>query len=70
MMSMKSVACFVPRLPRSLFPDVEVVVKMSLLTILDMKNANRAQKFIFQSSTKNRMTHFNIFVLVKRHRDN
>ena len=70
MRSMKSVACLVPRLPRSLFPDVEVLVKMSLLTILGMKNANRAQKFIFQNSTKNRMTHFNISVLLKRHRDN
>ena len=70
MRSMKSVACLVPRLPRSLFPDVEVLVKMSLLTILGMKNANRAQKFIFQNNTKNRMTHFNISVLLKRHRDN
>ena len=34
-------------------------------TILYMKNADRVQKNIFRSSAKDRMTHFNISVLVK-----
>ena len=41
-----------------------------LYAILDMKNINKAQKKIFRNSTKDRMTHFNISVAVKRRRDN
>ena len=35
-------------------------------TLLDMKNANRAQKNSFQNITKDRMTDFNISVAVKQ----
>ena len=39
-------------------------------TILNMKNANRAQQmFFFLNTTKDRMIHFHISVAAKRHRD-
>ena len=42
-----------------------------LPTTLDMENAKRMQKeFFFQNSTKDRMTHFNTSITVKRRRDN
>ena len=37
--------------------------------ILDIKNANKLQKFIFQNSLKDRMTYDNISAAVKRRRD-
>ena len=40
------------------------------LKILDMKNANRAQKKTFQNMTKSKITLVNIFIAVKRRRDN
>lgn len=46
------------------------LLRVKILYLHDMKYANRVQKkFFFQSSWKNRMTHFKIFVAVKRHRD-
>ena len=38
--------------------------------ILEMKNANNAQKYFFKNSTKDRMIHFNIFLTKKCRRDN
>ena len=51
-----------------LLPGKELLKKM-FPAILDTKNSNKVQKN-FQYSTKDRMTHFNIFVDVKRRRDN
>ena len=39
-------------------------------TIQDAKNADTVKKDFFQNSTKDRMTHFNISVTLKHHRDN
>ena len=38
--------------------------------ISDTKNANKAQKMFFQNSAKEKLTDFNIFVAVKRCKDN
>ena len=38
-------------------------------TTLDVKNANKVQKKIFQNSTKDRMTRFNVSVVVKCRRE-
>ena len=38
-------------------------------TLLDTKNAKKAQKKFIQNNTKNRMTHFHISVTVKCRRD-
>ena len=56
------------RQKQDLLLDMELLKKM-FPTMLDMINANRLQKFFFQSTTKDRMTHFNIFVALKHHRD-
>ena len=46
-----------------------VYVKTFFSAVVDMKNANRTKKIFFQSSKKERITHFNNFVAVKRCRD-
>ena len=38
--------------------------------ISDTKNANKVQKMFFQNSAKEKLTDFNIFVAVKRCKDN
>ena len=48
---------------------MEILRKM-FSTILDMKNANRAQKMFLHYSTKDRMIYFNIYVAVKHRRVN
>ena len=50
-----------------LLPDMALIKKM-FPAILDMKNA-KVQKVFFQNSTKDRTTHFNISVTVKRGRN-
>ena len=55
-------------LPQSFLPDMEVLRKI-FLTILDMKNAYRAQHNFFQNCAKDRMTDFNISVTAKYRRD-
>ena len=39
-------------------------------TIFDVKNANKVQKKFFLNSIEDTMTHFNIFIAIKRRRDN
>ena len=47
------------------------VLKKVFPAILDMKNAKKVQKKdLFQNSANDRMTHFDICVVVKRCRDN
>ena len=48
---------------------MELLQKM-FPSILDMKNANRAEKIFLQNRTEDRITYFNISVTVKRRRDN
>ena len=48
---------------------MELLQKM-FPSILDMKNANRAEKILLQNGTEDRITYFNISVTVKRRRDN
>ena len=47
------------------------LLKKMFPSILDIQNANnKRQKYIFfQSNTKDRMTHFNSFVIAKYRRD-
>lgn len=47
---------------------MELIIK-KFLAILDMKSANRANNFFFQTSMKNKNTHFNISVAVKCSKD-
>ena len=48
---------------------MELLQKM-FPSILDMKNANRAEKILLQNGTEDRITYFNISATVKRRRDN
>ena len=48
---------------------MELLQKM-FPSILDMKNANRAEKIFLQNRTEDRITYFNISVTLKRRRDN
>ena len=48
---------------------MELLQKM-FPSILDMKNANRAEKILLQNGTEDRITYFNISVTVRRRRDN
>ena len=57
------------RLSQGLLPYMGLLQKM-FPSILDMKNANRAEKIFLQNRTEDRITYFNISVTVKRRRDN
>ena len=63
-----TVFCTKAKLSQDLLPDMKVVKKI-FPTIVDMKNANKVQKRFLQNSKKDRMTHFNASVTVKRRRD-
>ena len=57
-----------PRLSQGLPIDIQILKMFP--PKLNMKNSNRVQKMFFQNSTKDRITHFNISVIVKSRGDN
>ena len=55
------------RLCYDLFPDNKKLLKKMFSTIFRSENFNRVQNIFFEKSTKDRVSHFNISVAVKRH---
>ena len=56
------------RLSQDLFPDKKLLKKM-FSAMLDLKKVIEYKTHFFENSMKNRVTHFNISVAVKRRSD-